>query len=375
MSSSSHGAAASAVGYLYQARWALLEVLRTAHDRPDQSISVEKFEDVAWDRQGTPAELLQLKHHQATTGSVGDKDDDVWRTIRGWLDVGAASAADAPDLYLVTTQTAAVGSGLAALRPPDRDLVRAERLLTDAASSSTAKGTMDPRRRFLNLTDGERSRLIAKMHVLDAAPHVEDLDAQVIRELRYVLPRGHEEIFLDLLWAWWYNVVLGMLLGERASVSATTVSGRVSDLRDQFARGGLPTLARVIDTEEEPALAAQHADRPFVHQLRWVDTPGEILQTAVVDYYRAVTQTVAWVEDDLIGLHEIGDFEHRLKDEWRREMAWRRDALPSNAPEEMKIAVGKELLRTVLEQTRVRVRERYDDPFFGATDVPVGACS
>lgn len=155
-----------------------------------------------------------------------------------------------------------------------------------------------------------------------------------------------------------------MLQGGRASVSATTVSGQVSDLRDDFARGGLPTLVPVVGPEEETALTAQHADRPFVHQLRWVHTPDAILQKAIVDYYRAVTQTAAWVEDDLIGLHEIEDFEHHLKDEWQRELAWRLDELPPDASDDVKIAIGKELLRSALAQTRVRVRERYDDPFF-----------
>lgn len=194
MSSSSHGAAPSAIGYLYQAKWALLEVLRAAYDRPDQSISVEKFEDVAWDRQGTAAELLQLKHHQTSTGPVGDKDEDVWRTVRAWLN-RVTSFADGPDLYLVTTQTAASGSALAALRPqPDRDVGRAERLLVDAARSSTAKGTEDMRRRFLELTDNERRCLVAKMHVLDAAPPVEDLDALVRRELRRLFKLGRDVV-------------------------------------------------------------------------------------------------------------------------------------------------------------------------------------
>jgi hypothetical protein len=141
MSSSSHGAAASAVGYIYQIRWALLEVLRAAHERPDQAISIEKLEDVAGEQHDSPVRLLQLKHHQVSAGAVGDMDDDVWRTVRVWLDSPLAAGVDPPDLYLVTTQIAADRSALEALRPPDRD----------PAQASRTQGTKSVRHRFLEL--------------------------------------------------------------------------------------------------------------------------------------------------------------------------------------------------------------------------------
>lgn len=151
MSSSSHGAAASAVGYIYQIRWALLEVLRAAHERPDQAISIEKLEDVAGEQHDSPVRLLQLKHHQVSAGAVGDMDDDVWRTVRVWLDSPLAAGVDPPDLYLVTTQIAADRSALEALRPPDRDPTLAENRLLNAAQASRAQGTKSVRHRFLEL--------------------------------------------------------------------------------------------------------------------------------------------------------------------------------------------------------------------------------
>ena len=126
MSSSSHGAAASAVGYIYQIRWALLEVLRAAHERPDQAISIEKLEDVAGEQHDSPVRLLQLKHHQVSAGAVGDMDDDVWRTVRVWLDSPLAAGVDPPDLYLVTTQIAADKSARSAASSRPRPHSRGE---------------------------------------------------------------------------------------------------------------------------------------------------------------------------------------------------------------------------------------------------------
>ena len=85
----SHGASASALGYLYQSQWPLVEILRRGRDEPDCALTLELHDDVAWEEDGTPTELLQLKHHINAAGRLGDKDDDLWRTIRVWMDAHA----------------------------------------------------------------------------------------------------------------------------------------------------------------------------------------------------------------------------------------------------------------------------------------------
>jgi hypothetical protein len=45
MASGEHNAAASAAGYLYQVRWALLNLVREGKTRPDQVISLEMLDD------------------------------------------------------------------------------------------------------------------------------------------------------------------------------------------------------------------------------------------------------------------------------------------------------------------------------------------
>nr|WP_239521141.1 dsDNA nuclease domain-containing protein [Blastococcus saxobsidens] len=74
-----HSAAASASGYLYQTSWALLELLRQAPHRPDQALTLEMHDDIAWeDASGNPTELLQAKLHRKANAGLGDRDTDVW---------------------------------------------------------------------------------------------------------------------------------------------------------------------------------------------------------------------------------------------------------------------------------------------------------
>ncbi|MDH6604451.1 hypothetical protein M2164_000086 [Streptomyces sp. SAI-208] len=136
----SHDASASALGYLYQAKWALLELVRGSSERPDGAISLELHDDVAWEVADRPVDLLQTKLHQRSSRTLGDRDDDLWRTIRSWMDTHDPGDAEGPWLTLVTTQHAREGSAAAALRSPSREPAVALRLLEEARGSVEGEG-------------------------------------------------------------------------------------------------------------------------------------------------------------------------------------------------------------------------------------------
>lgn len=365
MSASSHDAASSALGYLYQSQWPLLELLRNSLDRPDQSITLELFDDVAWEDQGTPTQLLQLKHHAAQGRVLGDMSSDIWRTVRVWMDGVDVTDPDGPTLCLVTTQSAGAGSAAAALRPEEsggRDATAARELLENAARGSRDKETRQIRERFLALSIPHRETFVGRIRVLDQAPMIDGLDAKVRREVGRALPRGHEDTFMGLLWSWWHARVVEMLQGKRRSVSGLDVDMKINVLRDSFAADALPTLVELDALETSTADSLM--DRKFVHQLRLVGMPPVLILKAIGDYYRAYTQTAMWVESNLIGLGELERFEARLCDEWEREHAWMISDLPDDATEDDRRRAGLKLLRETLDRSAIRVRERYSEPFF-----------
>jgi hypothetical protein len=361
VTTSPHSAAPSALGYLYQTQWPLLELLQRGLDRPDAAIMLELHDDVSWE-EGSPTELIQVKHHQNSTRVLGDKDSDWWRTIRAWMQAHEAGDPNGPLLTMVTTLTAGAGTAAAALRPESRDPATALALLEAAAAESRESAFADTRERFLNLDDSERSTFVSRMFVLDARPTLRDLDGDVRRAIGRGLPRDHADSYMGQLWYWWHTLAIQMLTRARAGVSAVELDVFLDDLRDQYGKNNLPTLvpAEVVRPAE---IEAQYGDSPFVHQLRWVDAPPKILQKAIVDYYRAYTQQARWLDDDLIGFHEIEQFERNLVDEWEREFEWA-SADTGIHEDAAKVALGQELLRAALDQTTYRVRERYDEPFF-----------
>ena len=278
VSGQSHSAAASALGYLYQVQWPLLELVKQSLDRPDLAITLERFDDVALDDDGSPTQLLQLKNHSGSTRRMTDKSADIWRTIKAWMDTIDVGDSNGPLLCIVTTQAAAPGSAAALLRPPDpgpRKTAEAQALLESAANTSTDKDSAEARSEFLALSSRKRRTFVTRIHVLDRAPHIEDLDTEVRRGVGHGLPRGHEDTFMTLLWGWWHGCAVDLLRGSRRSVSGLEVSARIDGLRDSFTHDNLPTLIGMEDFDR--ASAADYDGRCFVKQMHWVGTPSLLI--------------------------------------------------------------------------------------------------
>lgn len=362
-SGQSHGAAGSALGYLYQSQWPLVELLRRGHDEPDSALTLELHDDVVWEEHGTPSELLQVKHHINAAGSLGDKDDDLWRTIRVWMDAHAPGDPSGPTLTLVTTQTAGAGSAAAALRPgAAREPATARSLLEAAAAESTAQASQDVRQRFLDLPEEDRVIFVDRIHVLDAEPSIGGaLEDELRHVLDLVLPRGHEQTFIDQLWGWWHRLVAELLRRTRGTVTALDVKAKIDDLRNAFAGNNLPTLVGREDIDFD--VEETYANRTFIEQLRWIALTAKLLQKAMIDYYRAYRQSALWVEDNLVALDELQGFEADLVDQWERQFEFMKMKLSEGADAGALERAGQELFRLVTENSNVRLRA-YDEPFY-----------
>ncbi|MFI9616765.1 ABC-three component system protein [Streptomyces sp. NPDC052023] len=363
MGKGSHSAAPNAIGYQHQTWWALVELLQNGASRPDAALSLELYDDVAWERKGTATELLQVKHHIGQHRSLTDTATDVWRTLKVWMDEACPSDPAGPALALVTTETAAEGTAVAALCPRSRNEAEAKRLLEHVARTSTAQLTETARTQFLGLGDAERLTFISRIRVIDRSPHIQDVAGQVKERLHWALPPGHEDLFLAMVWQWWDETALALLQGRQRGIDVGDAKVAIADIRDQFTRDNLPTLVELADVNA-PELEQKYRMHPFVQQMHWVAYPPRNLQKAIVDYYRAYTHSVRWLEEDLIGAAELTRFENELVDEWEREFEWMLDSLDDDADDDAKKIAGKELLRQLLGQTSLAVRSRYNDPFF-----------
>jgi hypothetical protein len=81
-----YSAADSLVGYLYQCRLALLEALKRLKTNAQITVAVETLDDVVFETDGTPTEIIQVKHHINRQANLTDASTDLWKTIRIWCD-------------------------------------------------------------------------------------------------------------------------------------------------------------------------------------------------------------------------------------------------------------------------------------------------
>jgi hypothetical protein len=369
-----HSAAASAAGYLYQTHWALVDLLRRGHARPDQALTLELHDDVAWtdvDDTGDARELLQVKlHTKSKAAGLGDMGTDIWKTLKVWMDRPDVGDSQGPELALVTTSVATEGTAAYTLRPSTRDVDLAVARLIKAAEDSSSESTKESRAAFLALDPSVRNNLLNRARVLDGQMPPEDLDAAVRDALIWALPtggHGTEDSFTAQVWHYWQGVAIDMLAGRRAFVSVTEVRTFVRELRNRYTTENLPTtipLSSVTDEHIE-----LYAGARFVAQLHMIDYAGPSLRTAIIDYHRAVTQETAWLTDSLLDLRELRAFEEELRFEWTREFSnmvqeLELDALSPEDAEEVKCRAGRKLLNYLLNSTAVTVRAHYNEGFY-----------
>ena len=54
-------------------------------------MSLETLDDVVFESDSNPSELLQVKHHLNHKASLKDKSVDLWKTIGIWIDLRSKS--------------------------------------------------------------------------------------------------------------------------------------------------------------------------------------------------------------------------------------------------------------------------------------------
>jgi len=295
----------------------LLELVRRAKLEPATKLTIERYDDVAFESEGRPRELLQSKHHIAGLGDLTDRSSDLWRTLRVWVDAVESGDAALPGstFSLLTTATAPPGSAASMLRGEDRNVSTALSTLELVAAAGGNQANALAYEAFLRLDGDRRRALVAAIVVLDHAPGLADVMPMLINELGWILrPRFREPMATRLL-EWWDRRVIEHLLGGQLPIEAEEVYYELDALRDEFAAADLP-----IDVSREDADARElgEDERIFVQQLQLLAMSSRPLELAIRDYKRAYMQRARWTDDALVSSRELRRYEERLLDEWEQ---------------------------------------------------------
>lgn len=353
-------AAEQGLGYIYQARFALLKMLAM----PESSaVLIEKDDDVEFLSEGRGKSLASLKH-KAEGDKLTDLSPDFWKSVRIWLSYYLQNGRISSDgrFLLFTTAAISPGSFLALFAEGSADDEVRAQSAQNAIAGSRSQLLVAIRAELEQLSEDEARDFYARISVIDAAPRITDIPGLIDRHLRTIRRESRAALF-ERLEGWWTDVVIKILTGQRSEpVHGYEVSDKLSALAEEYRTDNLPITFR--NSLPDSKIDVVNDPRVFVEQLRMLKLSSARIQNAIIDYYRAFEQRSSWARESLLVSGEIEEYEDRLVDEWTRYREIVFENLDESSAGEICLQAGKELYRWAeMETLTLRIRERVTEPY------------
>ncbi|MFO0245954.1 MAG: ABC-three component system protein [Pseudomonadota bacterium] len=356
------------LGYIYQARLALLQLLQLPEDT---AIFLEKDDDLDFIDSDGGKSLASLKH-KAIGDRLTDLSTDFWKSVNIWLTRYKRDGRATSNLrfFLFTTGTVSSGSFLARLLPDKPvatgDVTTLTELADSALAGSTSKLIAPIATAFNELSDPEKQDFLERILILDDSPRIGDIPALIRDKHMRSIRREHREFVFERLEGWWTDAVIKQLSGPRPEgIFGYEVSDKLSNFAEEYKADNLPITFRgkvptdEIDTDADPRL--------FVAQLREIGISSNRIRSAILDYYRAFEQRSAWARENLLALGEVEEYEDRLADEWGRYKDVAFEKLKDDSAEEALREAGATLYNWAEFETgkieSLRIRARVTEPY------------
>lgn len=379
---SQYSAAASLLGYIYQCRLALLESLKRLKSDPDIAVAIETLDDVVFEKDGSPTEVIQVKHHIARKASLTNASTDLWKTIRIWCDLFSGELSEENTiLCLMTTEESAQNSAAHFLRLEGRNIAEAEKLLLQTSQTSSNESNKEGYQNFNLLTPEQRRALLNRVYILDNCPLSKDIEAHLIEELWGHCERQHSDQFLTYLEGWWIQRVVAGIDGSELTDFADTeihsaslkckkqkilkitggeIDAQLDSLREQFKSDSLPIHPEIQSANPD---VAPFVNWVFAKQLRLIALPENRIQRAAKNFYKAAEQRSRWVRESLLVDNDLEQYDDHLIEEWEIRFDQAKDSLPVDPKPDDKIASGKKVFQWVEAEAHIPIRPSCLEPF------------
>jgi len=359
---SQYSAGEQALGYIYQARLALLKLLQWPEDT---AIFIEKDDDLDFiDKDGVKT-LASLKHKKAGD-RLSNLSIDFWKSVNIWIERYQNNGKQQSSLrfFLFTTGTVSENSFLTHFIGDEKEVT--ESLLNKISSvlSKSESKTIKPIKAKLEVLNfKERKDFFSRIMIFDDSPRITDLPNIIVGQyMRTVRSEFRNHVF-ERLEGWWNNLVIKLLTGNRkAEIFGHEISDKLSQIADEYKIDNLPIHFR--NEKPEGKIDPENDPRLFVAQLREIGISPNRIQSAIFDYYRAFQQRSSWAREHVLYEGEVEDYEDRLIDEWGRYKDVLLEDLESDSIEKELKTVGRELYKWAEFNTdHLRIRDRVSEAY------------
>jgi hypothetical protein len=318
-----HSAEAAALGFYYQAFFALLTLLGQETD--NAAVGIEQLDDVDLKADGHNL-LYQLKHSIiAVPPPITLKSKALWKTMKVWVDILPALTLSETTFHLVTVAKLGLGSPLIILMDRDADrsaLVEAmsneaQRVLDARAAAAKAgkalphEDRVDGCSAFLGLTEPDRLNLLRRTLIQHSSPTVAAIEENVAGHLK-LLPPEQRPIVARRLVEWWDRQIVYSLCGKRERVvSRSELQHQISAIVSDIEQDNL-----VPDFEVASPPGDYQPDGMLARQVKLVDGKASDLSKAIREEWKAREQRAKWLNGSPAMAATINDYDLVLEEHW-----------------------------------------------------------
>lgn len=348
----SHSAVGPALGYYYQAIYALRLLLVEEND--GASIAIETWDDVVLEK-GAARELHQLKHTIDLSKTIGIKSAELWRTLTVWLDYISSAGPTTTLFFLATVAKIQKDSELLCLRVPSSNRAElrialdeeAQRVLNEVESAKKAgkpqaKWPHAERSkdcaRYLAATGAQRNSLLRNWTLLPGSFSIADAQSELASIIRRSVPASILPQLTKQLLAWWDREVLETLTGER------TIPLLADEVKSFITKRAADLLQNGFFEDTESFLLKLEPAAPAVqHQLDFIKAEQYQRTRSITAELLARAQRSAWMDADFTKAEALRKYDKRLIDEWSYRFTPKAEKCKDSC-DEIKEAHGRELL-------------------------------
>lgn len=343
----SHSVPGQMLGYLYQVRYALKLLLE--NDDPSYQISLEKFDDIAFENDREPIELIQVKHH-TTPASLSDSSVDLWRTLNVWLDAIEHDNTLLENTDFVIITTASVPTESAADKIINGDYDGAYSILENIANAPTNTISVYCEH-FLRFPSDNLLKLFRRIIIISSENNIKNVLQDIEKLIQYSCMPEYLHNVVERVEGWWFQECIKALMSEALVITTHgQLHSKVVEIARQYGEDNLPVEFWKLEEIEEEVLNPK--DRIFLEHLKLLQCQSMTLRLALQDYYRAFRQRSSWIRQGLLYPNELDDYEIRLVDSWKHAFADMEENLGEydTPSEKEKQKEGKNLFSRVMEK-------------------------
>lgn len=318
-----HSAEAAALGFYYQAFFALLTLLGQNTD--NAAVGIEQLDDVELKADGHTL-LYQLKHSMASDPpAISLKSRSLWRTMKVWIDILSTVTLSETTFHLVVVSGISSDSPLDALSDPDADraelvavmLEEAQRVIDAHAAAEKSKSPLpytdrvDGCRAFLTLSGTERLNFMRRVKIQLRSPNVGSIEDLIAEHLK-ILPAEQRPKVAQRLIEWWDRQIVYSLCNKRQRViSRAELQHQISAIVADIEQGKLLAEFETVSPPDD-----YQPDGLLARQIKLVDGTQSDHSKAIREEWKAREQRSKWLNSNPAMGPIINEYDSILEEHW-----------------------------------------------------------